>query len=143
MSGQELTSPIVESGGAAAPDAPADRFLRRALRSRLFLTGAVISVFFAMFASVGLVLLAVPSLHHLYLDENLTNALAQPGSHGVLGTDELGRSMVFRLIVGCAVSLGISVKTAETHRANIMRKLELHSVSELVRYAVKNQIIEA
>jgi DNA-binding NarL/FixJ family response regulator len=42
-----------------------------------------------------------------------------------------------------AVSLGISVKTAETHRANVMRKLELHSVSELVRYAVKNQIIEA
>jgi DNA-binding NarL/FixJ family response regulator len=41
-----------------------------------------------------------------------------------------------------AVALGISVKTAETHRANIMKKLELHSVSELVRYAVKNQIIE-
>jgi DNA-binding NarL/FixJ family response regulator len=41
-----------------------------------------------------------------------------------------------------ATSLGISVKTAETHRANIMRKLELHSVSELVRYAVRNQIIE-
>jgi len=42
-----------------------------------------------------------------------------------------------------AVSLSISVKTAETHRANIMRKLEIHSVSELVRYAVRNQIIEA
>jgi DNA-binding NarL/FixJ family response regulator len=42
-----------------------------------------------------------------------------------------------------AVSLCISVKTAETHRANIMRKLEIHSVSELVRYAVRNQIIEA
>jgi DNA-binding NarL/FixJ family response regulator len=42
-----------------------------------------------------------------------------------------------------AVALGISVKTAETHRANIMRKLAIHSVSELVRYAVKNQIIEA
>jgi DNA-binding NarL/FixJ family response regulator len=42
-----------------------------------------------------------------------------------------------------ATSLGISVKTAETHRANLMRKLELHSVSELVRYAVRNQIIEA
>jgi DNA-binding NarL/FixJ family response regulator len=41
-----------------------------------------------------------------------------------------------------AVALGISVKTAETHRANIMRKLEIHSVSEVVRYAVKNQIIE-
>src|SRR6202158_2448658 len=41
-----------------------------------------------------------------------------------------------------ASSLGISVKTAETHRANIMRKLELHSVRALVRYAVRNQIIE-
>jgi DNA-binding NarL/FixJ family response regulator len=42
-----------------------------------------------------------------------------------------------------ASSLGISVKTAETHRANIMRKLEFHSVSELVRYAVRNEIVEA
>jgi DNA-binding NarL/FixJ family response regulator len=42
-----------------------------------------------------------------------------------------------------AAALGISVKTAETHRANIMRKLEVHSVSEVVRYAVKNQIIDA
>jgi DNA-binding NarL/FixJ family response regulator len=41
-----------------------------------------------------------------------------------------------------SATLGISVKTAETHRANIMRKLELHSVSELVRYAIRNQIIE-
>jgi DNA-binding NarL/FixJ family response regulator len=41
-----------------------------------------------------------------------------------------------------ASALTISVKTAETHRANIMRKLEIHSVSELVRYAVRNQIIE-
>jgi len=38
--------------------------------------------------------------------------------------------------------LRISVKTVETHRANIMRKLDIHSVSELVRYAVRNQIIE-
>lgn len=38
--------------------------------------------------------------------------------------------------------LSISVKTAETHRSNIMRKLGIHSLSELVRYAVRNQIIE-
>ncbi len=38
--------------------------------------------------------------------------------------------------------LGISVKTAETHRANIMHKLELHSVSELVRYALRNGITQ-
>jgi DNA-binding NarL/FixJ family response regulator len=42
-----------------------------------------------------------------------------------------------------AVTLGISVKTSETHRANIMRKLDIHSVSQLVRYAVRNQIVEA
>lgn len=38
--------------------------------------------------------------------------------------------------------LNISVKTAETHRANIMLKLNFHSVTELVRYAVKNKIIQ-
>lgn len=42
-----------------------------------------------------------------------------------------------------ATTLSISVKTAETHRTNIMRKLDLHSVSELVRYALRNHIIEA
>jgi DNA-binding NarL/FixJ family response regulator len=42
-----------------------------------------------------------------------------------------------------AVALGLSVKTAETHRANIMKRLDCHSVSELVRYAVRNNIIEA
>lgn len=42
-----------------------------------------------------------------------------------------------------AVALGLSVKTAETHRANIMRRLECHSVSELVRYAIRNGIILA
>jgi DNA-binding NarL/FixJ family response regulator len=37
--------------------------------------------------------------------------------------------------------LGISVRTAETHRANIMLKLDLHSVVELVHFAVRNNII--
>ena len=43
---------------------------------------------------------------------------------------------------GIAVALGISVKTAETHRTNVMRKLGMHSVSELVRFAVKHHMIE-
>jgi DNA-binding NarL/FixJ family response regulator len=42
-----------------------------------------------------------------------------------------------------ASALSINIKTAETHRANIMRKLEIHSVTQLVHYAVRNQIIEA
>ena len=41
------------------------------------------------------------------------------------------------------LTLNISIKTAETHRANIMRKIECHSVAGLVRYAIRNRIIEA
>jgi DNA-binding NarL/FixJ family response regulator len=41
-----------------------------------------------------------------------------------------------------AVALGLSVKTAETHRANIMRRLDCHSVSELVRYAIRSEVIQ-
>ena len=41
-----------------------------------------------------------------------------------------------------AVALNLSVKTAETHRSNIMRKLNLHSISELVLYAVRNNIVQ-
>lgn len=40
-------------------------------------------------------------------------------------------------------ALGISVKTAETHRARVMRKLAVTSVAELVRYAIRNGIIAA
>jgi DNA-binding NarL/FixJ family response regulator len=41
-----------------------------------------------------------------------------------------------------ATALEITVKTAETHRSNIMRKLDLHHVTELVRYAIRNQIVQ-
>jgi DNA-binding NarL/FixJ family response regulator len=41
-----------------------------------------------------------------------------------------------------ASTLGISVKTIEAHRANIMRKLQLRSVSDLVRYAIRNKIVQ-
>lgn len=41
-----------------------------------------------------------------------------------------------------ASHLNLSVKTAETHRSNIMRKLKLHSVSGLVLYAVRNHMVQ-
>jgi DNA-binding NarL/FixJ family response regulator len=41
-----------------------------------------------------------------------------------------------------ARTLGISAKTADTHRTNVMRKLHLHSQSELVRYAIRNNLIQ-
>jgi DNA-binding NarL/FixJ family response regulator len=40
-----------------------------------------------------------------------------------------------------AMILNLSVKTAETHRSNIMSKLKLHSIAELVLYAVRNEIV--
>ena len=41
-----------------------------------------------------------------------------------------------------AVILGCSVKTVETHRSNFMAKLQLHSVSQVVLYAIRNGIIQ-
>jgi DNA-binding NarL/FixJ family response regulator len=41
-----------------------------------------------------------------------------------------------------AAFLGISPKTAEAHRASLMHKLGLRSATELVRYAIRNKIIE-
>jgi len=40
-----------------------------------------------------------------------------------------------------AARLNISVSTAQTHRTRIMEKLELHTVAELVRYAIRKGII--
>lgn len=42
-----------------------------------------------------------------------------------------------------AAKLGLSSKTIDAHRANLMNKLDVHSVSELVRYAVRNQMVQA
>jgi two-component system response regulator NreC len=42
-----------------------------------------------------------------------------------------------------ASRLGVSIRTAETHRATLMRKLDIGSVAALVRYAIRNNIIEA
>lgn len=41
-----------------------------------------------------------------------------------------------------ATTLNLSVKTAETHRTNLMRKLDLHSVADLTLYAVRNGIVQ-
>jgi two-component system response regulator NreC len=42
-----------------------------------------------------------------------------------------------------ALALGISIRTVETHRAGLMRKLRLNSLADLVRYAIRNGIIAA
>ena len=42
-----------------------------------------------------------------------------------------------------AQRLNLSVKTVDAHKANIMRKLELHDRSELIRYAIRKKLVEA
>ena len=42
-----------------------------------------------------------------------------------------------------AAELGISIRTAETHRARIMLKLGLHSLAELIHYAIRHKIFTA
>ena len=42
-----------------------------------------------------------------------------------------------------ARTLHLSVKTVETHRSNIMRKMEFRSLADLVRYAIRNKIVDA
>jgi len=42
-----------------------------------------------------------------------------------------------------SATLGISVKTVETHRASIMRKVGAKTIVDIVRYAVRNKIAEA
>jgi len=100
-------------------------------------------------------LAAVESLRkhkpYLSLRVSATAAAAQPSTDGIerparrLTPRE--REIVQLLAEGksnkeIATYLNISVKTAETHRANIMLKMNFHSVTELVRYAVKNKIIQ-
>jgi DNA-binding NarL/FixJ family response regulator len=41
-----------------------------------------------------------------------------------------------------ATALCLSVKTAETHRTNLMRKLNLHSVADITLYAIRNGIVQ-
>jgi DNA-binding NarL/FixJ family response regulator len=97
-------------------------------------------------------------LHKPYLSSRVSEAAANaPGSSAdgaVLSQSSRGRLTprereILQLLAEgksnkeVAGYLGISVKTAETHRANIMLKLDFHSITELVRYAVRNKIIQS
>jgi DNA-binding NarL/FixJ family response regulator len=89
-----------------------------------------------------------------------TRQIVETENEGCLGSDEQGdrpalrkhltpreREVLQLLAEGktskeVAVALNLSVKTAETHRTNIMRKLDLHSVADLTLYALRNGIAQ-
>jgi DNA-binding CsgD family transcriptional regulator len=41
-----------------------------------------------------------------------------------------------------AAQLGVSVKTAESHRARLKRKLDIHETASLVRYAIRRGLVQ-
>jgi DNA-binding NarL/FixJ family response regulator len=82
------------------------------------------------------------------LSEKLLDSLALriPGiSDGVRLTNR--ERQILRLIAGghggkrIAQMLGIGLRTVDTHRAAAMRKLELHSIADMVRYAIREKLI--
>ena len=90
--------------------------------------------------------------HRHYLSASLSFEWRQAGG-GISAAGRLKRlttrerEVLQLLSEGCSnkeigALLGISEKTAETHRARIMAKLGIHSVAKLVRYAVRNRIVE-
>jgi len=106
----------------------AGRYLMAAIKSvaehKAFFTPEISQILFARFLSVDR---AKKQMHSLTNRErDVMRLLAQGSSNKEV-----------------AAALGISIRTAETHRAALMHKLGLNSLAALVRYAIRNNIIEA
>lgn len=89
-----------------------------------------------------------PSLAKLLVKDYLSQAREQENKPALNGLTEREQEVLLLLADGApndeiAASLVISPKTVERHRENIMRKLNLHSRAELVRYAIRKGIIKA
>jgi len=91
------------------------------------------------------------SEHKPYFTSKVSSVVLQgyldPGKKETLELTSREREIVQLIAEGKATKevaemLGISVKTADTHRTNLMRKLNLHSAADVVRYAIRNQIVQ-
>ncbi len=91
------------------------------------------------------------SLHRCYFSQTISETLISQVNHRPAGKSSLTRREreVVQLVAEGSVnkqvafSLDISIKTVETHRASAMRKLNLVTTADLVRYAIRNQIVLA
>lgn len=82
--------------------------------------------------------------HHRFRSHGITAVCDDIArTNGKLATLTDREKQTACLIANCkstkeiAVTLGLSIKTIETHRANVFAKLQVHSVAELVRYALR------
>jgi DNA-binding NarL/FixJ family response regulator len=81
------------------------------------------------------------------LDDYVRRGDTAPGDFVAIGVTSREREIIQLIAEGqsnkeAASTLGLSVKTIEAHRGNIMRKLRLRTVSDLVRYAIRNHIVQ-
>ena len=88
-----------------------------------------------------------PRFEHLFSDGDFRPHASKPKPLSLVTLTARERQVVQLLGEGkstkeVAVSLDMAVKTAETHRAHIMHKLDLHSITDLVLYAVRNRIVQ-
>jgi DNA-binding NarL/FixJ family response regulator len=89
-----------------------------------------------------------PGVTQLVLEDYVRGTDARASSTPRVSVTAREREIVQLLAEGrsnkeVAATLNLSTKTVEAHRANVMRKLRLRSVSDLVRYAVRNGLVEA
>jgi DNA-binding NarL/FixJ family response regulator len=88
-----------------------------------------------------------PRFEHLFADGNFRPNQNKDRSPALVTLTARERQVIQLLGEGkttkeVAISLDMAVKTAETHRAHIMHKLDLHSITDLVLYAVRNRIVQ-
>jgi peptide/nickel transport system permease protein len=111
----DTTEPVVDLAGVENVPAGQEGRLRDAFAllkaNKLALVGLVLTILFLLIGIVGAVILLTPSLHHLWEEQRLAEALQPPSRSHPLGTDQYGRDLMWRAIggVGIAVMIGVGV----------------------------------
>jgi DNA-binding NarL/FixJ family response regulator len=129
---EEIVQQVFDAGAKSyIRKADAGRYLLEAIRSlanhKPFFTPEVSEILFAKFLRADATKSQSPGDQKLTVREReIVRLLAEGGSNKEV-----------------ASALGISIRTAETHRATLMRKLSTSSLADIVRYAIRNHIIEA
>ncbi len=85
-----------------------------------------------------------PGVSGVVVDAVRANSSAPPAEDPLTGRER----QILKLVAEgystkeCATILGVSVKTADSHRTRLMRKLDIHGTAGLVRYAVRHHVAE-
>ena len=87
-----------------------------------------------------------PRIGRFVLEEHLQQPRAAPVTGPLEALSPREREIFDLLVAGTtnpviAEQLSISVKTVETHRARVLKKLHVHSMSELIRFAARHRLL--